>query len=308
MTALEGYLGRHGLDPVQADIWAKFLGAVLAAMDAAVAMTRHPAYWTAHVAKEGALLKPRRKRAERTRRLPSEEGLTCALAENLLNIRIHASPDSPLRAADVQFESEARMPSKSKTGKHLCRIDVMARSLSGPEAPFIVFEAKLVVDDEDIAGAYLGAEGLGCFRRAKDPYPARYVAAMVAYTVDRSFEEWSTVIEAEMADPIHRVVDVHWPHHSGTCTELLWTRVDREPAETPDVDRSDVDVAHLVLRFEPVPFTPPPSIRPTRAREAKPRKASVTKAGGKGGGPNAAARTDIPAEGESSTAMADGTA
>ena len=254
MTTLEGYLGRHGLDPVQADIWAKFLGAVLAAMDTAVAMTRDPTYWAAHVAKQGALLKPRRSRAERTRRLPSEEGLTCALAENLKSLRVHALPGAPLRDVDVQFESEARVPSRTKTGKHLRRIDVRATSMNGPEAPFIVFEAKLVVDDDDIAGAYLGPEGLECFRRAEDPYPAKYVAAMVAYTVDRGFEEWSTVIEAEMADPIHgAVVDVHWPHHSGLGTELLWTRVDREPIERPDVD-----VAHLVLRFEAVPFTPPP--------------------------------------------------
>ena len=251
MTALDGYLGRHGLDPVQAGIWAKFLGAVLCAMDTAVAMTRDPGYWAAHVVKEGALLRPRRSQAERTRRLPSEEGLTCALAENLQRIRVHARPGTPLRDVDVQFESEARVPSRTKTGKHLRRIDVKATSLDGPDAPFIVFEAKLVVNDDDIPAAYLGSEGLGCFRRVDDPYPARYVAAMVAYTVDRDFERWSTTIEAEMADPAYGVVDVHWPPHSGDGTELLWTRVARDPPGEPAVD-----VAHLVLRFEAVPIVP----------------------------------------------------
>ena len=228
-------------------------------METAAAKTRDPTYWAAHVAKEGALLKPRRTKAERTRRLPSEEGLTCAITENLKGIRRHAHPDDLLRAHDVQFESEARMPSKRKTGKHLRRIDVMATSMKEPEAPFIVFEAKLVVDDEDVAASYLGDEGLGCFRLPKEPYPASHAAAMVAYTVDRTFEEWSTAIEATMADPVYGVSDTHWPTHSGAGTELLWTRVDRNRIGKPAID-----VAHLVLRFEAVPVAPPPRSGPTK--------------------------------------------
>lgn len=115
---------RKGVDELAASQWAKFLTTAFDTLRLAEAAVIEPDAWQAHVACAGALLKPRREAGERNRRLPSEEGLTCALAKALWAIRVRVPIDHPLRTLEVQFHSEARMPSPRRTGQHARRTDI----------------------------------------------------------------------------------------------------------------------------------------------------------------------------------------
>jgi hypothetical protein len=131
------------------------LHAVFDALRDAEEMVRSPAYWNAYRQKDGAFLKSSRGRHAK-RRLPAEEGLTHALYDCLWLVKVRTDLDHPLRDLAIEFHSEARMPSSRRTGRKARRTDIWARSCKNENAPDIVFEAKLVTEDHDIAKRYLG--------------------------------------------------------------------------------------------------------------------------------------------------------
>ncbi|NNM74200.1 hypothetical protein [Enterovirga aerilata] len=246
MTPLEVHLAERGFGPLQASVWARFLDAVLDALEEAVTRVRHPDYWQEHTSKNGALLKPRPGPAEQHRRLPSEEGVTCALAEQLDEYRKTVPPDHILRSLEVVFRSEARISSRRRTGKNSRRIDIKAESQIGREAPFVVFEAKLIVSLKDLSEAYLGEAGLGCFTLPPEPYPAKGVAGMLAYTVGETTEYWLTAVEDAMAAAVPVPRSQTRMRRASEGEVALWSHIDR-----PLLDNAEpLNVVHLVMQFE----------------------------------------------------------
>lgn len=248
MNPLEAMLVGKGIDELIASQWAKFLITAFEALRSAEATLNEPAAWALHVARKGALLNPRRTRAERGRRLPSEEGLTCGLAETLWAVRVGAQSDHDLRRLEIQFHTEARMPSRRRTGKNARRTDIWIRSALGPDAPNIVMEAKLIVTDKELREQYLGPGGLGCFTELAEPYTKGPLAGLIAYTVEDGDLPWPDRIVAAMAHGAgHTPTDMPAPGGDRGATDL-WSE-----AERTKLGLTPIGIAHLVMRFAAVP-------------------------------------------------------
>jgi hypothetical protein len=193
LIAFGAHLEDQGLDPLTADIWAEFVGAVVHALLVAKAELKASEAWAEFCAAVGAFGKPRKRGPHRSRCLPTEEGISGELVDRMNDFLRSTGDDHVLRKWHVTFESEGRIRSKRRKCKYAARTDIRARAqkLDGPE---FVLEAKLVDTVGDVRRRLLGSKGLGCFI-ADEPYTTGNFGGLLAYTVRGDTGSWLERIE-----------------------------------------------------------------------------------------------------------------
>lgn len=199
MIPFTSHLETQGFDPVAADMWGKFVGAVVATLLAAKLSLKEELTWAEFCAATGAFGKARKTGPHANRCLPTEEGISGELTERVKDILRATPEDHVLRKWHVAFENEGRVRSRRKKGKYSERTDIRAQSykLPGPE---FVLEAKLVDTPKQVRSRLLGPKGLGRFT-ATEPYTEDRVAGLLAYTVRLETAIWLQRIEASYAGP-----------------------------------------------------------------------------------------------------------
>jgi hypothetical protein len=196
LTPLPAHLEIQGFDPVIADIWGEFIGAVVAALLAARLSLKDESAWAEFCTATGAFGNARKTGPHAHRCLPTEEGISGELTERMNDV-LRATPENHvLRKWHVAFENEGRVKSRRKKGKYSERTDIRARSykLGGPE---FVLEAKLVDTPGQVRSRLLGPKGLGRFTTT-GPYTEAPVAALLAYTVRHETAIWSSGLSSAM--------------------------------------------------------------------------------------------------------------
>lgn len=109
-------------------------------------------------------------------------------------------------------------------------------------------EAKVVVQDKDIAKHYLLKEGLGRFSDPDEPYTDELVGGMIAYTVTDDRTAWEMRIGAGMTTA--SIPSFQYPLSQGD-QQVLCCQVPYTHAKTPS--QSEVLVFHLVLELDCAP-------------------------------------------------------
>jgi hypothetical protein len=241
LTPLAAHLETQGFDPVTADMWGKFVGAVVAALLAAKQSLKSESEWAEFCAATGAFGKARKTGPHANRRLPTEEGISGELTERMNDV-LRATPDDHvLRKWHVVFDNEGRVRSRRKKGKHSERTDIRARGqkLDGPE---FVLEAKVVDTPSQVRSRLLGPKGLGRFT-AKEPYTEDRVAGLLAYTVRHETAIWLQRIEAGYAGP---------PPLASTTAQIIVEPNDLIAVCAPVERRAGLEsvlMLNIVLRF-----------------------------------------------------------
>jgi hypothetical protein len=250
LSPLEKYLVGHGFDELAAGAWAKFLDTVFDALRDAETIVKSPAYWSIYRTKQGAFL---RQTEGKEFRLPAEEGLTHALYECLWKVKVRSQPGHPLRDLSIEFHSEAKLPSRKRTGKRARRTDIWARSSMYENAPEIVFEAKLINKSADIR-RYLGDAGLGRFLDSKDPYTRKPLGGLLAYTIEGTREDWMQRIREEMLGPPAIALSQDQITIGAKSEKFMCNRVSR-----PLLQLDPIAIFHIVMKFasDPQMSTPP---------------------------------------------------
>jgi hypothetical protein len=199
LIALISHLEECGHNPLSADLWAKFVGAVVGALLAAETSLKSEIAWSEFCAATGAFGVPRKRGLHAKRCLPTEEGISGELAGRMNDYLRATDDDHILRKWHVTFESEGRVRSRRKKGKYAARTDIRACALrlGGPE---FVLEAKLVDTIGEVRSRLLGPKGLGCFI-SDEPYTTSDMGGLVAYTVRGDLETWLNFIETSYALP-----------------------------------------------------------------------------------------------------------
>lgn len=241
MTPFAVHLETQGFDPVAADMWGMFVGAVVSTLLAARHSLKAESEWTEFCAATGAFGKARKIGPHANRCLPTEEGISGELTERMKEILRATPEDHVLRKWHVAFENEGRVKSRRKKGKYSERTDIRAQSyrLPGPE---FVLEAKFVDTPGQVRSRLLGPKGLGRFT-ATEPYTEDRVAGLLAYTVRHETAIWLQRIEAGYSKP---------PPLSSTTTRIVVKPHDLT-AVCATVERraglESVLMLNIVLRF-----------------------------------------------------------
>lgn len=244
-TRIAEHLAELGFDALQTQLWARFASATIEALCQAEDMLNTPQRWGEYSACRGAFLKPKKYGKKRKAvSPPSEEGLTDALSQCLEHIRRSAPIGHVLRELDIVFFAESKLPSKITIGKHAKRTDIRACSYLSPNAPEIIFEAKLILDQGEIRERYLGADGLGRFIRKVEPYTRGPLSGMIAYTVEGDASVWSGSIKTQLHTPPPLAIACDEVKTRSVGRSFLYSKSDREDDELPPIF-----TMHIVMRF-----------------------------------------------------------
>ena len=199
-SELKERLRGYGFTPVKAELWAEFVGHVMAMLKVAAAELRRPERWDAFKLKRGALGAPRRRaRRKVVERMPIEDAITSELAHIVKQLRRALPKGHFLRLNEVEFHVESLVDSPTRAGRHSRKIDFLVYAASGVDEPELAIEAKPLISEADISGRYLAEEGIGCFFTTDSPYTAGPLGAMLAYSISGEGKSWKGEVRAAVS-------------------------------------------------------------------------------------------------------------
>jgi hypothetical protein len=251
LNSLFERLQAHGLDAIQAEIWSKFIHAIVDAIRVAEANLCELEAWSKYCQMAGAFRRARKTKKNVLPRLPAEEGLTDAIVQQLQSHRAAVPEGHFLREWEVHFEPEGHVRSERRIGKRSRRCDIRARSYRLVRAPDLIFEAKVVDSDSDIAKRYLGPDGLGCFTNPPDPYTQEPIGGLIAYTVSSDPAHWLSRIRSAFSSAPSRLLSLSTVKVGVRLEEILVAEVERTK-----LGLASILIINLVLTFE----TDPPRV------------------------------------------------
>ncbi len=248
MSSLLQFLRDNGLNELEADLWSQFISASIGAIRQAQSQLMSSPKWAKFATKTGAVSKPRKVQGiPGLITAPLEDGITDELGHCLRRIVKAASNDDIIKLRRIHFETQPAIELPHRTGKTSRRGDIVAVSSDGADAPELVFEAKVLTAEADIANDYLGSSGIGCFTSKDAPYTEGPFGAMLAYVISETCSWWATKISLELTGP----------PPIGRQNRTLKVDGEAEPVVCSEFDRDaplgTLAVFHFVMKFEQPP-------------------------------------------------------
>lgn len=246
-THLDELFRAHGFSPVKAELWSTFIEYVLKIFRTAAEDLRKPGNWGKFIQKEGALGVERvRKSKKIIERYPNEDAITSELELLIKLLRNGLPSDHFFRRHDVNIDAQALVPSETRAGKYVRKADFSVISYFGRDAPEIWIEAKPIVQISDIAGKYLGEDGIGCFFTQDSPYTTGPLGGMLAYTISNTGKSCREEVRAALKNykpPALQLADAAIP---GETLPLPFSRHERSALAL-----DPIAVLHMELIFSP---------------------------------------------------------
>lgn len=199
---LAEFFRQQGFTAVKAELWANFARHVFQIYWSAADQLLEQENWEAFKQKRGAVGKPKSV-GKKVVQIPIEDAITSELGNFANLLRLGLPTRHFLRTHEVKFECEALVPSKTRAGRHSKKVDFRACAQTAVGAPEIAIEAKPITATGDIAGRYLGTEGIGCFFSAESAYTTGPLGAMLAYTITDPL--------VSMRDHVHSAMGLYKP-------------------------------------------------------------------------------------------------
>ncbi len=182
--------------------------------------------------------------------VPEETAVSEAFIEEMENAKrdmiLNASSLSPDFANIDLLEFAAEVPRRQKKGiGRKAKPTDFRFYRSGLGDVELRVEAKVIVDNKDIAKNYLSSDGLGRFSDPDEPYTDDLIGGMVAYTVTDDRSEWQDRISAGM-------VSASIANFTYALTQngqqLLFSQTPYTHAKVPP--QTEVLVFHLVMELD----------------------------------------------------------
>lgn len=222
--------------------------------------------WTAFLQKKGALSKtttgaPRVKETALSADIALE---ALALLKKGGQHRRAASPSGFVPSDAIScVQADALTPSKKTTGNSSKRPDLVFVPADAELNLAFAVEAKVLEGPSDCKDVLLGAEGIGCFTRADDPYETNGVIGLFGYAEDAAVAHHSAALHSAMvADVATGFVGVNT-----ALRNCSWSNVStsRESTLATTANSTAMVCLGVVLGF--------PSIR--QVRKTSPKKAKA---------------------------------
>ena len=249
MTPLRRCLEGLGLNEQAADIYSQFLGSAIHLLAEAHRSLMVNAVWANFVTLDGALGARRGRGAHRGYRLPMEVALSQELWARMREIFGTSPLDWPaLHRNLLRIDQEAPVLTGRRRGKKAKRTDIEVGSLQ-PGGPSIVFEAKVIEEDEHIGKRLLGSEGIGCFRGAEAYARHGLFGGLLAYTVQKDRPHWHAEIDAAYTAYPYRAGSVERVNIDPPGFEIQVVPISRPG---PDAEKTII-MLNVIFRFERQP-------------------------------------------------------
>lgn len=247
-VSLHDLLVSQGFSLVKAELWARFVGEVVAILEQAATELRDTEAWAAFRQKRGALSKPKaRRRGAMPERVPIEDALTAELGHIARRLRAALPSGHFLRLQEAAFETEHLVECETRTGRYSRKVDFFIYAQIGEAPPELAIEAKPLLAAADISSRYLAEEGIGCCLTADSVYTHQAVAGMLGYSINGEARSHAGDIQAAIAGFVPAPLASH----------PITLPIGRGPVLCSTHDRSDVQldpvaILHFEILFEPV--------------------------------------------------------
>lgn len=177
---LENLLAK-GLTRTQAQRWIVFVTEATQLLDAAGIALNDGDQWLRFLGRLG-------------QRTVEEPDITTELYYHMEKVKERSPLGSPLRELEVKCEDPVH--AENRAGRFSKAADLVVATFRSEKALRFVVEAKLLRAQADVAGSYLGPEGMGCFTNVDSPYSLHEVAGMVGYARTQTLEFWTDLLKA----------------------------------------------------------------------------------------------------------------
>ncbi|WP_026616845.1 hypothetical protein [Ensifer aridi] len=219
-----------GLSRTQAQRWLVFVCEAMQLLDDAARALNLDHHWAELLAKVDG-------------RGVQEPDITTELYLHMERVQESEPLTSPLR--DLHVKCEDPIAARNRAGRDTRAADLVVANFRSEKALRFVMEAKLLRTAGDIGRAYLGPDGMECYRDTDSPYSLHEVAGMLGYVRTETIETWHdrlrTGLHERMPLPVMSVGDVDLEPYG---TECVYS----------DVSRQELGLVPLFLLHRILPF------------------------------------------------------